>query len=168
MYEWDKDVVQLFQSKYPQWAKGAWGDPRLHLYHDDIFKTIEEYPVDQYDVVIIDLFDPSADTYDSWKHLLQHVTKWVRPGGSIVMYSGIRDRISSEQPYDVLAGIATSMSNGNIFYKNHITPYRVFIPSFLGESTFLLLSSTSNFKMDYSIGSHVTDMVWKSYQTFNW
>ena len=171
MYEWDKDVVQLFQSKYPQWAKGAWNDPRLHLYHDDIFKTIEEYPVGQYDIVIIDLFDPSADTYDSWKHLLQHVTKWVRPGGSIVMYSGIRDRISSEQPYDVLATIMMNMSgifDDNILYKNRMIPYHVFIPSFSGESTFLLLSSDTDFKMDHMIGSHVTDLVWKSYQTFNW
>ncbi len=168
MYEWDKDVVQLFQSKYPQWAKGAWDDPRLHLYHDDIFKTIEEYPVGKYDIVIIDLFDPSADTYDSWKHLLQHLDKWVRPGGSVVMYSGIRDRISSEQPYDILAGIVMSMYNTNILYQNYVTPYHVFIPSFLAESTFILITPTSDFKMDRSIDSHVTDTIWKSYQVFNW
>lgn len=166
MYEWDKDVVQLFQSKYPQWAKGAWDDSRLHLYHDDIFKTIEEYPVDQYDIVIIDLFDPSTDTYDSWKHLLQHVDKWVKPTGSIVMYAGIRERTSSEQPYDVLAGIMMNMSITNIFYQNNITPYHVFVPSFLGESTFLLLRSHTDFKI--VVESHMTDSIWKSYQTFNW
>jgi spermidine synthase len=167
MYEWDKEVVQLFQSKYPQWAKGAWDDPRLHLYHDDIFKTIEEYPVDCYDVVIIDLFDPSTETYDLWKHLLQHIDKWVRPEGSIVMYAGIRERISSEQPYDVLAAVIMNLSvNSNTNYHQQIIPYHVFIPSFLGESTFLLRSPASDFKI--VVGSHLTDSIWKSYQTFNW
>ena len=172
MYEWDKDVVQLFQSKYPQWAKGAWDDPRLHLYHDDIFKTIEEYPVVKYDVVIIDLFDPSADTYDSWKHLLQHLDKWLQPTGSIVMYAGIRERLSGDhQPYHMLSEIIMNISgdfNANIIFKNYMLPYHVFIPSFLAESTFLLISPTFDFKMDRSIDSHVTDTIWKSYQVFNW
>jgi spermidine synthase len=174
MYEWDKDVVQLFQSKYPQWAKGAWDDPRLHLYHDDIFKTIEEYPVGRYDVIIIDLFDPSVETYDSWKHLLQHIDKWIQPTGSIVMYSGIRERTSSEQPYEMLGNIIMNLSgdlNTHLVFKQYMVPYHVFVPSFLGESTFLLLCPTPDFKIDRSInsiGSHVTDLVWKSYQTFNW
>ena len=170
MYEWDKDVVQLFQSKYPQWAKGAWNDPRLHLYHDDIFKTIEEYPVGQYDVVIIDLFDPSAATYDSWKHLLQHIDKWVRSTGSIVMYAGIRERISSEQPYEMLANIIMNLSgdlNTHLFIQ-YMIPYHVFVPSFLGESTFIHISPTPHFKMNRAAESHVTDLIWKSYQTFNW
>ena len=167
MYEWDKDVVQLFQSKYPQWAKGAWDDPRLRLYHDDIFKTIEEYPVGQYDIVIIDLFDPTAETRDAWKHLLNHIHKWVRTGGSVVMYAGIRERTSSEQPYEMLASMM-NMSNDSILYQNHIIPYRVFIPSFLGESTFLLLCPTPDFKIERSINSHMGDLVWKSYQMFNW
>jgi len=171
MYEWDKDVVQLFQSKYPQWAKGAWDDPRLRLYHDDIFKTVEECPVGHYDVVIIDLFDPSKATYDSWKHLLQHIDKWVHPSGSIVMYAGIRERISKEQPYEMLANIMMNLSgdfNTHLIFKKYMIPYHVFIPSFLGESTFIILSPTSNFKMVHTIGSHVTDLVWNSYQTFNW
>jgi len=171
MYEWDKDVVQLFQSKYPQWAKGAWEDSRLHLYHDDIFKTIEEYPTIQYDVIIIDLFDPSDATYDSWKHLLKHIDKWVKSEGSIVMYAGIRERILKEQPYEILSTIMMNISgvlNDNIFYKNRIIPYHVFIPSFSGESTFILLSSDTDFKINQTNESHLTDLVWKSYQTFNW
>jgi spermidine synthase len=172
MYEWDKDVVQLFQSKYPQWAKGAWDDPRLHLYHDDIFKTIEEYPVDRYDVVIIDLFDPSAETYDLWKHLFQHIDKWVQPTGSIVMYAGIRERISGDrQPYHMLAEIILNLSGDfitNPLFKNYMIPYHVFIPSFLGESTFILLSPTPDFNMVRPIRSHMSDLIWKSYQTFNW
>lgn len=171
MYEWDKDVVQLFQSKYPQWAKGAWEDPRLHLYHDDIFKKIEETPFELYDVIIIDLFDPSTDTYDSWKHLLQHINHWVRPEGSVVMYAGIRERTSIEQPYQMLVNIMMSMSglfDDNILSQNRVLPYHVFIPSFLAESTFILLSFKTDFKMNRSIESHLCDSVWKSYQTFNW
>jgi spermidine synthase len=44
MYEWDKDVVSLFSTKYPQWAKGAWENPKLSIHYEDIFETIRCYP----------------------------------------------------------------------------------------------------------------------------
>jgi predicted membrane-bound spermidine synthase len=120
--------------------------------------------------VIIDLFDPSTETYDLWKHLIQHIDKWVQPTGSIVMYAGIRERTSSEQPYEMLANIMMNLSgdlNTHLF-KQCIIPYHVFVPSFLGESTFIHISPTFNFKMNRAAKSHVTDLIWKSYQTFNW
>ena len=55
MYEWDADVVQLFKQSYPQWAEGAWADPRLTVHCDDIFETIVHPPSKQYDIIIIDL-----------------------------------------------------------------------------------------------------------------
>ena len=37
MVDWDEEVVRLFQKSYPQWAQGAWSDPRLHLHFEDAF-----------------------------------------------------------------------------------------------------------------------------------
>ena len=37
MFEWDEEVVQIFKTKYTQWAKGAWNDTRLKLHFVDIF-----------------------------------------------------------------------------------------------------------------------------------
>ena len=167
MYEWDQEVVQLFQSTYPQWAKGAWNDPRLHLHFDDIFQIIEQTPSETYDVIIIDLFDPTESTRESWKHLLQHITNWAKPTGSIAMYAGMRSRIQAEQPYQMLTNIFESSVSPVLFYRI-VTPYRVFIPSFLGEATFLLMSVSSKVPYHSYIPSHLTESIWNSYRAFNW
>ena len=39
MFEWDRDVVELFRNKYSQWAQGAWDDPRLMINYSNIFET---------------------------------------------------------------------------------------------------------------------------------
>ena len=57
MYDWDKDIINLFKKKYPQWAKGAWNDKRLSIFHDNIFERIVKPPQTTYDTIIIDLFD---------------------------------------------------------------------------------------------------------------
>ena len=168
MYEWDQEVIQLFQSKYPQWAKGAWNDPRLHLHFDDIFQIIDQTPADTYDVIIIDLFDPEESNRESWKHLLQHITNWAKPTGSIAMYAGMRSRIQAEQPYQMLTEILLDLSDTNVLFYRIITPYRVFIPSFLGEATFLLMSFSPKVPFYPSIPSHLTDSIWDSYRLFNW
>ena len=61
MYEWDKDVVQMFQTSYPQWANGAWADPRLTIYPENIMEAITSPPDRPYDAIIVDLFDPSEE-----------------------------------------------------------------------------------------------------------
>ena len=95
MYEWDRDVVQLFRKEYPQWAQGAWDDERVMIIYSDIFKLVQEDQPDiPYDVIIIDLFDPSYDTadeeYNCWSILLKNITKWLSNKGSMVFYSGMR------------------------------------------------------------------------------
>ena len=78
------------------------------------------------------------------------------------------DNIRTQLTDSRLKNVITITSNTNSFLKNDRIPYHVFIPSFLGESIFILISPTSDFKMDHSIDSHITDTIWKSYQVFNW
>jgi hypothetical protein len=53
-----------------------------------------------------------------------------------------------------------------------IIPYRVWIPSFSGESMFLLLKHPQVDKFDFEetkkINSHITENIWNSYKTLNW
>ena len=178
MYEWDEDVVNLFKTVYPQWAKGAWDDPRLTLYHEDIVEAIEHHPTKCYDVIIIDLFDPDDKNKDSWNTLFQHLSHWICVGGPIVLYAGMSAIASKKQPYQQLMEMIQNSPlqvMGDIFHVNsiqhrEIIPYKVFIPSFLGESVFLLLKSRTNTLMYESMKavSHITKDVWKSYKTFNY
>jgi len=177
MYEWDKDVVELFKRFYPQWAKDAWNDKRLTIYHDDIFEVIMK-PVKKYDIIIIDLFDPSVETTVQWYILLKSISNWITPEGSIVMYSGMRNILVKQQPYHILYDIITGHRediNGSLvntlLKDRELIPYRVFIPSFSGESTFLLIKNKVDLEWDLKekgIDSHITSRIWESYGTFNY
>ena len=177
MYEWDKDVVDLFKKRYPQWAQGAWNDPRLTLYHDDIFEVIIKQPKDIYDVIIVDLFDPCDENVVQWYILLKSLQYWISSYGSIVMYSGIRNILVKTQPYNILHTIITehkelvnNVLTNKLLEKREIIPYKVFVPSFSGESTFLLIKSkdVSCTFNECPINTHLTADIWSSYKTFNW
>lgn len=162
MFEWDKDVVDLFKTRYPQWAKEAWKDIRLKVHYDDIFTIIKTPPQTPYDIIIIDLFDPDESNMAQWDILLTYCTNWLQPHGSIVLYSGIRNILDNKQSYEVLAKKVS-----RAFPLLKITPYKVFIPSFSGESTFLLATHPMTNPI-YSVPSHITSDIWKSYTVFNY
>ena len=178
MYEWDKDIVALFRTKYPQWAKGAWYDNRLTIKYLDIFKLIKFPPTIKYDVIIIDLFEPCEQNEKEWKTLLKSLHNWITLNGSIVMYAGMRNIPNSIQPYQQLIKLIEYDEVNNYIMKDFrlskdIIPYRVHIPSFSGESTFLLLKHPNIVKeFDFNEAtehySHITQDVWNSYKTWNW
>ena len=177
MFEWDRDVVELFRNKYPQWAQGAWNDPRLTLYYSDIFEAITTKPIKKYDVIIIDLFEPCEENKEQWNCLLKNLYNWITVNGSIVMYAGMRNILVKEQPYQKLINIIQHIKTQqgvlipNIYLNKEITPYKVYIPSFSGESTFLLLKNSLeliNFEDIKKLKSHITLDIWNSYKTMNW
>lgn len=162
MFEWDKDVVEVFKDKYPQWSKNAWDDRRLTVYYDDIFEVIKVSPDNKYDVIVIDLFDPEDANFPQWKVLLQNLKKWMNPHASVVMYSGIRNVLVKNQSYELLADIVRQE-----FPVLKVTPYKVYIPSFSGESTFLLVTNIIA-EQNVTVKSHLTHSVWESYKVFNY
>jgi predicted membrane-bound spermidine synthase len=181
MYEWDKDVVKLFKEKYPQWAQGAWNDPRLKIRNEDIFKAIKNPPgrLNKYDVIIIDLFEPCEENKQYWLTLIKSLHNWISINGSIVMYAGMRNILEKQQPYQKLMDMIEFMEirPGHIVrdlcLSKEIIPYRVWIPSFSGESTFLLLKHYHlvpefNFEEAKKLNSHISKEVWNSYKTLNW
>jgi spermidine synthase len=180
MYEWDKDVVDLFRNKYPEWADGAWNDSRLRIHYDNIFEVITNPPSNKYDVIIIDLFEPCEENKTQWNTLIRALPNWLTLHGSIVMYAGMRNILEIEQPYEKLIKMIEykeympGVEIRDLSLLKDIIPYKVFIPSFSGESMFLLLKhateSVENIKFDEakSLYSHITTNIWNSYKTINW
>jgi predicted membrane-bound spermidine synthase len=182
MYEWDCDVVGLFRKKYPQWAQGAWNDSRLKVHAVDIFETIKTPPsrYSTYDVIIVDLFEPTDENKDKWAILLKSLNNWLSLDGSIVMYAGMRNILAPQQPYNKLIDMIQFKEVGpghlvrdNLYSDRIILPYRVYVPSFSGESMFILLKNAFahtkfNFEAAAKIGSHLTESVWNSYRALNW
>ncbi len=128
MIEWDSDVIDLFKAKYPQWSKGAWDDPRLHIEIADVFTVCEEERV--YDVVIVDLFDPTKDDLEKWSRLIRKVTTWATR--SIVVYSGMSTIFDAEPVYQTTFNIMSSFDKFHIIER-----YTQFVPSFVGEAVFV-------------------------------
>jgi spermidine synthase len=182
MYEWDRDVVKLFREKYPQWAHGAWNDPRLTVHSVDIFEAIKTPPLrsDAYDVIIIDLFEPCEENEAQWLTLIKSLRKWLTIDGSIVMYAGMRNILAPLQPYMKLMDMIQftekrpgHMVRDSLYFDKTAIPYRVHIPSFSGESMFILLKGAYvfhrlQFEIPTAINSHLTEAVWNSYKTLNW
>ena len=185
MYEWDKEVVHLFRTDYKEWSLGAFDDERVILIYENIFEIMNEKPNKPYDVIIVDLFEPTEENYDEWKELLTNLSeKWLSENGSMVMYSGMRNILSkpAKQPYEKLIDILTCHTNYRMEQLlineklvmtripiRDVIPYKVFIPSFTGESTFILLKNKESI-MDINKfnKSHLTQDIWNSYKTFNW
>lgn len=180
MYEWDSDIVKLFSTKYRQWGKDSWDDSRLSIYNYDIFEEIKNVPSIKYDIIIIDLFEPCDENYNKWKELIKELPKWITLNGSIVMYSGMRNITSHIQPYEKLLELIefNEIKEGHLVENKNmnriITPYKVYIPSFSGESMFILLTSNSSNNINFdmlsklSIDTCMTNDIWKSYRIFNW
>ena len=179
MYEWDREVVTLFRDKYTEWSQGAFEDNRLIVIYDDIFETIKEVPNNKYDIVIIDLFEPTDDNHDKWEILLNNLVNWIHEDTTIVMYAGMRNILKGkgEQPYEKLINLIKNQGDEwhgikLNSYDKHIVPYKVYIPSFSGESTFILLkdSKCGIRPTNYEVESHFKDELstMMSYCTFNW
>jgi spermidine synthase len=134
MYDWDKDVVHMFQSKYPQWAQGAWDNPKLHLHFDNIFDIISTEPDKKYDIIIIDLFDPEESNRLQWSYLFEYLPRWTAPNATIAMYAGMIVKDEPIQPYEMLSRMILQQLK-----NKDISPYMLPMKSFMGDAVFLML-----------------------------
>lgn len=195
MYEWDAEVVNCFQTRYRQWADGAWDDPRLVVHTEDIFTVVQpgRYPSDPYDVIIVDLFEPSSDS-PMWTLFSRLASDWLVEGGSMAMYSGIRNHWRDVHPAEEWLNptrLQEDEQQGIVIPRllSHrvVYSYKVFMPSFLGEAMFLLLAPANHTptwntlavsvrppnqpnqpnQPNDGIQSHLTSERWISYHTWN-
>lgn len=137
MIEWDNDVIKVFQTKFPQWARGAWNDSRLEICIEDAFTHITSIPKDTYDIVILDLFEPEEQSIIIWKKFLLNVYEILQGNGTVAMYAGMYNFRNNGKPQDILINILTFVGFTNINMK------RIFIPSFLGEACFIFATKIS-------------------------
>jgi spermidine synthase len=138
MYEWDQEVIQLFQKVYPQWGKGAWKDPRLQIHTNNIFEVIMKKPLEPYDCIIIDLFDPEEENRLQWSYLFEYLSAWAAPHAIIVMYAGMInpdiDLKDKTQPYQMLCHMISQQIK-----DKDISPYFIPMKSFMGDAVFIML-----------------------------
>jgi spermidine synthase len=138
MYEWDRDVVNVFQRVFPHWARGAWQDKRLNVHIEDAFAYILKIHNGTYNGVIVDLFEPEDQSFAEWKAFLTQVYRILGDSGSISMYIGMYDRQAGGIIQRQMCGLATDLGFLGV------RMLRRYIPSYLGEACFLVAEKAAS------------------------
>lgn len=131
MIEWDKDVVNVFQTFCPEWAKGAWDDKRLSIHFKDAFKHILEITDNLYSHIIVDLFEPDELSHEIWNDFFKNIFRILQPGGKLSLYAGMYNYFEKGESQTKLSEILKNLGFQKIEFS------KIFIPSFLGESCFI-------------------------------
>lgn len=129
MYEWDREVVDLFRTSYPQWGQDAWTDERLHIHYEDVFKT--DLGLRRFDIVICDLFEPSDVDEEKWRSLFNKIRNALNTGGILRLYAGMDDLFCYGEEQEKIKRLLEEC--GFV----HTTANKQYIPSFLGEAVFI-------------------------------
>jgi len=136
MIEWDREIVNLFQTKYPKWSKDAvgrssWEDPRLHIEYEDAFEIVKSSREQAYDLVLVDLFDVEVADLERWKQFMEHAVKWTR---SVICFY-----VATHAPFVETASGSCRKLRRHLKGLGFTTKYKsVYVPSFNGYSIFLL------------------------------
>ena len=136
MIEWDREIVELFQSRFQGWSKDRWGnssweDPRLHIEYEDAFEIVKELRNQMYDLVLVDLFDVEESTLDKWKEFMDRSSRWTR--NTYCMY------VATHSPFVATASGLCRKLRRHLKGLGFATKYTsVYVPSFHGHAIFLL------------------------------
>jgi spermidine synthase len=145
--DWDKELVNYFQANGNLWHQGAWRDTRVYHIHKDISQLAEEQQVSKFDVILIDLLDPTFDDLQEngfWEKTLRLAKDMLNPGGAIVMNTG------GVLPWKVSTFHEAVRKAADIFRDLKLQPYKIYVPSFLEEWTFILLHSNEDIDCSFS------------------
>ena len=126
MIEWDKDVLDLFQNRFPMWS--SWDDERLTIHNEDVYAVHKDRR--SYHIVIADLFDFKMENAEDWTALLRKVGRWAKC--CFTLYVGTHAPFL--QPSDpVLRKVRKVLRE--MRFKTHLSS--MYIPSFHGFAMFL-------------------------------
>lgn len=133
--DWDEQLISYLKTYGNMWHHGSLLDPRVQIHVKNVldFKASE-----QYDVVIVDLFDPEYNDFNEkemWTSLLPILNELRAAGGSIVINGG------GVLPWKI--GTFERLYTKTAFLSSKkMIPYKIFVPSFAEEWAFLLISDT--------------------------
>ncbi len=144
MVDYDQTFVEFAKRRLRDWHGDSYKDPRVNIIFADAWSFTASSPPENklYDSIVVDLTDISLDSdkwpkeVDRWETLMENLVRWLRPNGSMTVYTGMYIPWKSEAmtaAYGTMKGILRR--NGR---KEVLQPYKVLVPSFgCGEAFFL-------------------------------
>jgi len=150
MVDYDKELVECMIKYGPDWSKGAFQNNRLKVFYQDAWEFMEYNQ--EYNGIIVDLTDPDCKK-ERWLELLNSIMKCIKKTkGGFVMNAGLYlpwDTGALKELVELIKGICYV----NKDFKYYI--YTVFIPSFSGEWTFILVSHTQKFMLEPEFSNRI-------------
>ncbi|MQF82923.1 spermidine synthase [SAR202 cluster bacterium AD-802-E10_MRT_200m] len=128
MVDLDEELVGICRKHLTGFHQGAFDDPRLQMYFDDIRSFLLSYP-DYFDVIILDLPDPMKDTPTAFLYTLkfyQTLRARLKPGGMLVTQAGPATLLNHQEVF-------TAIHNTLEMVFPTVVPYTVQVDSF-GET----------------------------------
>jgi len=160
MVEYDKELVDLMKTKGDAWSKGAFNDLRLSITYEDAWIYLQNNAT--YNGVIVDLTDPDLKKQD-WLLLLRMVLESVKSTkGGFVMNAGLYFPWKTDELQHIV-GIIQRLCMENNEFKYYM--YTVFIPSFNGEWTFIVVSHKSSFMIEPEFLTIIPDWIRRGIKT---
>eukprot|EP00475_Leptophrys_vorax_P042682 TRINITY_DN80509_c0_g1_i1.p1 TRINITY_DN80509_c0_g1~~TRINITY_DN80509_c0_g1_i1.p1 ORF type:complete len:335 (-),score=111.82 TRINITY_DN80509_c0_g1_i1:97-1101(-) len=155
MVDLDKMVVDACREHLPEWAAGAFDDPRLEIYYQDAKAWLENFD-GKFDVIIMDIADPieaGPGIALYYQEFYEFVGSKLNPGGVFVTQSSGSGLFSMHECFTV---INNTMKSGFDF----VFPYSAEIPSFGGAWGFnLAFNKTENRSVDADIVNWTPEFV---------
>jgi spermidine synthase len=143
MVDYDEELLDFMHNDGLEWSKGAFSDRRLTIVCNDAWDFVKLGI--SYNAVIIDLTDPDL-TNQRWSPLLRNVLEAVKASkGGFVMNAGLYQPWSTKKIKDLVA-IIKDLCLVNYDFRYYI--YTVFVPSFGGEWTFIVVAHKQKFMVE--------------------
>lgn len=143
MVDYDKELVEFMKCHGAEWSMGAFRDKRLNVMYHDAWAFVKTGF--EYDGIIIDLTDPDLGT-EKWPELLRYTIESVKSrNGGFVMNAGLYQPWSTKKLKD-LVYIIKDLCCKYIDFRYYI--YTVFVPSFNGEWTFIVVAHKGKFMIE--------------------
>jgi spermidine synthase len=134
VYDWDKEILQLFKHKYSHWNRQSLSHSKVISYAENALTVCPE----NYDLVFVDLVDPNlkdAESKKFWSEFLPRLAT-LKETSTIVL------NVGGMYPWDDKNTSWILMMLANIFQKNEthtLETYKTFVPSFAYEWCFFMI-----------------------------
>lgn len=126
MVDLDEEIVALCREHLPEWHRGAFDDPRVHLLHEDGRVFLREEP-GTFDVIVLDITDPV--TADFGPETYRVIRSRLREAGILAMQA-LELNLGDWEGHSAIRRALRPIFP-------HCRSYSVYIPSFRAEWGFL-------------------------------
>jgi predicted membrane-bound spermidine synthase len=133
-YDYDKTAVTWAREALTHWNGDVYRDHRLTVHYTDAHEAVRAATV-KYDVVVVDLFDPTESDISHFVELLCECVRHLGAGGALAAYIGDAPASPSDcVQVEIVRRLCAALPDA------YIHPYRVWVPVFAGEACFVLIA----------------------------